>query len=168
MDEASRDAVEADVSRVVELARLLRAELGAMKGGAVWLDREAWPEPLDDAYANLVADEGACVVVGTIDDVVVGYGVAVIETLRSGAQLGVVTDLFVEPEARAVGVGECMARHIIDRCVQLGCTGIDALALPGHREAKNFFERNGFTARALTMHRGLGNERVDPVEPGQG
>ena len=126
-----------------------------MKGGVTWLDREAWPEPLDEAYANLVADDAACVVVGTIDEIVIGYGVVVIEPLRSGARLGVVTDLFVEPDARGVGVGECMAIQLVDRCRAMGCTGIDALALPGHRDAKNFFERNHFTARALTMHRDL-------------
>ncbi len=33
--------------------------------------------------------------------------------------------------------------------------GVDTLALPGHRAAKNFFEESGFTARALVMHRAL-------------
>ncbi len=162
MEEASRDAVESDVARIVELARAMRAELSAMKGGATWLDRDAWPEPLDDAYAHLLGDDDTTVVVGTIDDVVVGFGVAVVESLRSGARLGVITDLFVEADARAVGVGECVADRIVERCTALGCTAIDALALPGHREAKNFFERNGFTARALTMHRDLTSRR-DPT-----
>jgi hypothetical protein len=31
--------------------------------------------------------------------------------------------------------------------------GIDAFALPGMRETKNFFEGSGFTARLLVMHR---------------
>ena len=134
---------------------MMRTELGSMKGGAAWLARDAWPEPLDETYARLVGDPDARVVVGTIDDVPIGYGVAVVDTLRSGARLGVITDLFVEPGARAVGVGECMAVRLIEHCELRGCIGIDALALPGHREAKNFFERNGFTARALTMHRSL-------------
>jgi GNAT superfamily N-acetyltransferase len=158
VEEGSRDAVEADLPRIVELAHLLRAELGAMKGGATWLEREAWPEPLDAAYANLLAADDACVVVGTIDDVVVGYGAVVVETLRSGTRLGVITDLFVEQGARAVGVGECIATLVMEWCRTTGCGAIDALALPGHREAKNFFERNGFTARALTMHRDLADD----------
>jgi len=54
-----------------------------------------------------------------------------------------------------VGVGECIAEMLITHCTEAGCVGIDALALPGHRAAKNFFERNGLTARALTMHRDL-------------
>jgi GNAT superfamily N-acetyltransferase len=155
MVESARPATDADVARIVELAHLLRHELRSMKGGALWLARDAWPEPLDDAYADLIASADASVVVGTIDEVVVGYGVVVLERLRSGAQLGVVTDLFVEVEARAVGVGECIAVSLLQVCAERGCIGVDAVALPGHRDAKNFFERNGFTARALTMHRPL-------------
>jgi hypothetical protein len=38
---------------------------------------------------------------------------------------------------------------------RIGCTGVDALALPGARATKNFFEENGFTARLLVVHRPL-------------
>jgi ribosomal protein S18 acetylase RimI-like enzyme len=155
MLEAVRPATPEDVPRIVELALLLRAELGVMKGGDLWLWRDAWPEPLDATYAGLLARDDAYVVLGTIDGVAIGYGVVVVETLRSGRRLGVVTDLFVEIEARAVGVGECVAGALVGFCEAQGCVGIDASALPGHRAAKNFFERNGFTARSLTMHRRL-------------
>jgi ribosomal protein S18 acetylase RimI-like enzyme len=92
-------------------------------------------------------------VVGTIDGTVVGFGVAVVEILRSGAALGVITDLFVEPEARAVSVGEALASQLVAFCDERGCIGVDAFALPGHRAAKNFFEEFGFTARGIVMHR---------------
>jgi len=153
--ESSRPASAEDIPRVVELARLMRAELTAMRGGALWAEREAWPEPLDDAYAALVARDDALVVVGTIDGVVIGFGAVVVETLRSGARLGVVTDLFVEEEARSVGVGEAIVGALVEHCQAADCAGIDAAALPGHRAAKNFFETHGFTARALTMHKHL-------------
>jgi hypothetical protein len=48
-----------------------------------------------------------------------------------------------------------MAEALVAFCTARGCVGIDALALPGHRAAKNFFEESGFTARALVMHRPL-------------
>jgi hypothetical protein len=48
-----------------------------------------------------------------------------------------------------------MADDLVAFCATRGCTGIDALALPGHRTTKNFFEGFGFTARALVMHREL-------------
>ena len=162
MVEAARPADPADVARIVELALLLRAELAPMKGGELWLARDAWPPPLDDAYRVLVERDDAHVVVGTIDDVVLGYGVVVIDTLRSGARLGTVTDLFVELEARAVGVGECILDALLAFCRAHDCIGVDALALPGHRAAKNFFEQHGFTARSLTMHQPAG-ERARPA-----
>ena len=64
-------------------------------------------------------------------------------------------DLFVEPEARAVGVGESIADQIIAFCTGAGLRRDRRVALPGARAAKNFFERSGFTARALVMHHKL-------------
>lgn len=153
--ESSRPASAADIPRIVELARLVRTELSGMRGGELWAEREAWPEPLDDAFGALLNRDDAFLVVGSIDDVIVGYGAVVIETLRSGAHLGVITDLFVEDEARAVGVGEAMVDELVADCRARDCLGIDARALPGHRATKNFFEAHGFTARALIMHHHL-------------
>ncbi|MEX1007489.1 MAG: GNAT family N-acetyltransferase [Acidimicrobiia bacterium] len=153
--EGSRPAGEHDIAPIVELAVAMRAELAAIRGGALWVEREAWPEPLDDSYRALLARDDTRVVVGTIDDVVLGFGAVVVERLRSGAHLGIVTDLFVDEGAREVGVGEGIIDHLIVFCAERGCVGIDATALPGHRATKNFFEEHHFTARALTMHRRL-------------
>jgi GNAT superfamily N-acetyltransferase len=65
----------------------------------------------------------------------------------------VIEEIYVQPEARAVGVGELLVERLVAFCVEAGCSGVDAAALPGHRQAKNFFERAGFTARLLVMHR---------------
>lgn len=153
--EPARTATGDDVPRLVELAVALRAELRAMRGGALWETREARVQPLAEAFEVLLARDDAAVVVGTIDGVVVGYGTVEIEPLRDGGRLGVVGDLYVEPAARAVGVGESVADALVERCRAAGCFGIDAFALPGHRDAKNFFERAGFSARALVMHKQL-------------
>lgn len=164
--EGARPAAARDVARVAELARLMRAELLAMKGGAMWVEREARSEPYETAYAALIADDDAHVVVGTIDEAVVGYAVVVVERLRSGERLGRITDLFVEPGARAVGVGEGLKDALVAYCEDRRCIGIDALALPGHRAAKNFFEESGLTARALIMHRSLRPAADHEGEPG--
>lgn len=153
--EGSRPATVDDLPRIVELARLLRHELVAMKGGELWSNREALGEPLDDAYARRLDGNDVLVVVGTVDETVVGFGVVTLERLRSGSTLGVISDLFVEPDARGIGVGESMADELVAFCAAHGCVGIDALALPGHRAAKNFFEESGFTARSIVMHRPL-------------
>jgi GNAT superfamily N-acetyltransferase len=142
---------------VAELARAAIAELTPMKGGTVWAAREARSEPVEESLKASLADEGSHVVVGTIDDVPVGYAVVRVEVLNDGSRLGVVDDIFVEEGARAVGVGEAMMNDLVAWCGARGCTGMDAMALPGHRLTKNFFEESGFTARKLVMHHRLGD-----------
>ena len=153
--ESARPATVADVARIVELAHAMRVELGEERGGALWATREARTEPLDDGFGALIGRDDAAVLVGTYDDVVVGFGAAHVEVLRDGSRLGVVDEIYVEPEARAVGVGETLVVRLVDFCRAAGCAGVDATALPGHRQAKNFFERAGFSARLLVMHRSL-------------
>jgi len=144
-----------DLSRVGELASALRRELGEERGGRLWGTREARPEPLEPALARLLERDDAAVLVGTYDGAIVGYGIAHVEELRDGSRLGVIGEIYVEPEARAVGVGEAIVDRLVAFCRAAGCSGVDASALPGHREAKNFFERAGFTARLLVMHRSI-------------
>ena len=64
--------------------------------------------------------------------------------------------LYVDPGAREVGVGEAMMDLVLAWSEERGATGIDAVALPGDRATKNFFERFGLTARAIVVHRRLG------------
>jgi GNAT superfamily N-acetyltransferase len=155
--EASRAARPDDLPRISELAAQLRAELAPMKGGDLWAARDSTPEPFDISYPALLERDDVEVVVGEYSGAVVGYAVVAAEDLRDGRRLGLLTDLYVETEAREVGVGEAMIDQVIAWCTARGCSGIDAVALPGHRATKNFFEEFGFTARALVMHR-----RLDP------
>ena len=126
-----------------------------MRGGGVWAAREARPEPVEESLKASLADAETRVVVGTIDGVPIGYAVARVEVLHDGSRLGVIDDIFVEEGARAVGVGEAMINDLIGWCAQQRCEGMDAMALPGHRATKNFFEESGFTARKLVMHHRL-------------
>jgi len=150
--EHARAARADDIGEIARLAHLLLDELEPTRGGAIWSRRERRNGPYDAAYGDLLGRDDTFVVVGTVHDVVVGFGVVLLETLRDGGVLGIVTDLFVHPEARSVGVGEAMVGRIVAFCTEHDCVGIDALVLPGHRAAKNFFEESGFTARALVMH----------------
>lgn len=156
--ESARPAQPSDLDAILALADSMRDELRPMRGGGIWAVREARPEPLADAYRALLERDDALVVVGTVDDVVVGFGTGEVEVLQDGSLLGVVRDLFVDEEARAVGVGEAMLGVLADFFMASRCVGIDALALPGHRATKNFFEESGLSARAIVMHRALGGQ----------
>lgn len=145
---SARPAGPADRLRLAELAAGARAEYAGQRGGDLFTVRERGGDAPD-------LDGAGEVWVGTLADVVVGYAAALVEQLPDGSRLGVVSDLFVEPPARAVGVGECLLRSVVEWCTANGCRGVDATALPGNRAAKNFFEESGFTARLLVMHHRL-------------
>ena len=153
--EGARPATHADVDRLAELGRGMLAELVGSRGGDVFTNREARLEPLEASFAADIAADDRVLWVGTIDDFVVGYGAGQTEDLRDGRTLGKVGDLYVEPGCRGIGVGECVMEGLLTWFRERGCFAVDALALPGDRETKNFFEESGFTARLLVMHHRL-------------
>ena len=75
--------------------------------------------------------------------------------------LGRIEVIFVEPNARQVGVAEAVLELVLEWAQSRGCVGVDAPALPGNRTAKAFFEGHGFLARLLVMH-----HSVPPVGSG--
>ncbi|MEI8335248.1 MAG: GNAT family N-acetyltransferase [Actinomycetes bacterium] len=153
--ESVRTATAADIETLSGFAAQLALELTPMRGGALWAAQESRREPLDKAFADLLGSQSACVLIGLLDGAPMGFGVAVLERLSDGSLLGDITEIWVEPEARAIGLGESILGSLSDFCIEHGCIGIDARALPGHRQTKNFFEEQGFTARMLKMHKSL-------------
>jgi GNAT superfamily N-acetyltransferase len=153
--EGARLATADDVARLAELYLQAKEELLEFRGANLLFLREARRDPVEQSLSAEIADPAREVWVGTIDDFVVGYASGRIDELTEGERLGVIEDLFVEREARSVGVGEALANLVVAWFEERGCTGADALALPGARATKNFFEESGFTARLLVMHRRL-------------
>jgi ribosomal protein S18 acetylase RimI-like enzyme len=160
--ERARLATEADLAEIADLARRAVAELAQGRGGDVWRRREARQEPLEaEIAAGIDHDVGGhpgLVVVGTVVDAVVGYGVVHLDDLADGGRLAVVDDVYVHHDARGIGVGEAMMDEMVGFARREGCVGIDALVLPGDRHSKNFFETFGLTARAIIVHRSLTEE----------
>ena len=159
IDEGARRATEADVAVISELAAGAVKELTVLRGGSIWSRREARTAPYYEGLARDLRSEDALLVVGTIDTAVIGYGALRIETLHDGSRLGHMTDIYVLPEARGVGVGEAMMGLLLDWATQLDCVGVDSLALPGDRATKNFFETHGLVARSISVHRPLNPPR---------
>ncbi len=162
--EWARRADGADASRVGELWEAAAAELRGQRGGARLVDDVTPPAELGGGADGGGADgggvvppvgtEGRLVVVAGIDQVTLGFAAADIDR-RGPAPQAVVRAVYVEAEARGVGLGEAMLRLVVAWAEAEGCAGVDAYALPGNRPAKAFFEDIGFTARLLTMHRRL-------------
>jgi GNAT superfamily N-acetyltransferase len=154
----ARRAEPADVEVLTHLATIAVDEQRSGRGGPVWAQREARPTPFADSLIEALEADHTGVWLGLFEDVPLGYAVAHLETLRDGSRLGIIDDLFVEPQAREVGLGAALAEAIVAWCEGQGCRGIDAWALPGNRETKNFFESFGFTARGIVVHRDLATD----------
>lgn len=155
MLEAAREAQSGDVARIAALAAEAVAEQEESRGGWVWSRREVRPKPFELSIADALSDPDQNVWVGTIDDVVVGYSVVALEVLATGELLGRIEDIYVSAPAREVSVGKQLVDAAVRWCEERSCLGVDAQALPGNRETKNFFESFGFTARLITVHRSL-------------
>jgi GNAT superfamily N-acetyltransferase len=163
--EAARPATIEDLAAIEALAREAVAELALLRGGEVWRLHVARREPLGELLADELqrGPEAGAAVVGLVDDVVVGYGVVHLEELGDGSTLAIVDDLYVTPGARGVGLGEAMMDLLLAHARAAGARGIDALALPGDRATKNFFESSGLKARAIVVHRDLRGDDERPA-----
>jgi len=155
--EAARPATDADLPLLAELAAVALAELRPMRGGDVFTAARSGRAPADE-LALAAKDPDQLVLAGTLDDAIVGYARARVDALPDGRRIGVVDDLFVLEDARGVGLGETLMDAVLAWCRERGCRGVDAVALPGHRATKNFFEESGFSARLLVMHHRMHNE----------
>ena len=169
MNVAARQANAADVAAMTDVLEVLQTELAPLRGGAVLLAHQGRPKPIGPSVAAFVeaatgSGPSCAAIVGTIDDVVVGYATVTIETLLDGSNLGVIGELGVLLEARGVGVGEAILDEVVTFCRRAQCRGIDSYALPGTRETKNFFETFGFTARLLVVHSDLRPAPAGPTE----
>ncbi len=154
-EETARPAGPDDLARLAALAAAAVEELRVGRGGEVWARTQARRPPLEDGFEAELASPAHHVLVGELDGAPVAYGVARLDELADGGRLGVVTDLYVEPEARGVGLGELLMDALVAWCTEAGCIGVDSLALPGDRATKNFFESFGLVARAILVHRSL-------------
>lgn len=155
--ESHRAAGPDDVDLLVRIAVDHAARISGERGADLLLRRElSYTE--DELRTRLVAaidEPDSLLLVGTYAGVVFGYALAVFEQLDDGGTLARVEQLVVEPDAREVGIGETIMNAVVDEARTRNCFGVDALALPGDRETKNFFESFGLKARQLVVHRSL-------------
>lgn len=157
--EQARPATASDVDELCVLWSAAVQELDGERGGALL----AGTLTRDDVAAYLTGaleDPDHLVVVGRIDEVIVGL--ASVRCNRTRREpVGDLELIYVDPGARQVGVAEVMLEVVMPWCRERQCVGVDAPALPGNRQAKAFFEGEGFLARLLVMHHPLAGSTDD-------
>ena len=145
MDPVVRRAEAFDRDDLVRLELLAREAALEFRGGALLVAEV----PVTD-WAAVLADPRAHVLVGTLDDVVCAFLLLGLASDRS-----IVSHVFVEEEARELGLGDTLIEHAVEITRAAGLAGIEGVALPGDRATKNLFERAGLTARKITVYKAL-------------
>jgi GNAT superfamily N-acetyltransferase len=155
--EAVRAATDGDGARLTELAGEMIAATATQRGAAE-VAAPGWDESLGEHVRRWLPGSnvaGYRAWVGTFDGLVCAFTLAHLEERDGDRPRGVLDVCFVEPATRGVGLG----RLLLDTCLAWmtteGCAGVDGVAFPGDRPAKNFYEGAGFKARLLTMYRSL-------------
>ncbi|RMH84637.1 MAG: GNAT family N-acetyltransferase [Actinomyces sp.] len=154
-----------DHGTLVALATAAEEDIARQRGGTLLV------ASVEEASTRLrdrldAPDHG--VLLGRIEGEAVGYAVVGERRLRDGTRLGSLDELYVAPPARGVGLGAALLAAARGWCRERGCVGLDAVALPGDRETKNFFESHGLTARLITVHTRLAPPDEAAADPGPG
>jgi GNAT superfamily N-acetyltransferase len=146
IDPTVRRATGADAEQLRELEQAARAALVGQRGGDRWLVEHP---VIDDAWDRRCT--AGQVFVGTIDEVVIGYIVAVL----GNDQVVRIDQVWVTPEARELGFGDELLAAAIEHGRSNGAVAVEGQALPGDRHTKNLYERAGIVARLITTYRPL-------------
>jgi len=148
IDPTVRPATHSDIDQLRFLEHDARKTLVEQRGGGRWLTEH--PE-IGTRWATLLDDSSADVVVAHIDEVIVGFLVAI---LGSDAIIRV-DQVWVDPMAREVGFGDELLATVIARARAEGAVAVEGQSLPGDRQTKNLYERAGIVARLITTYKQL-------------
>lgn len=153
MTSTARLATIEDRALLTYLYGLLADEMSGYSN--LWGVTDGLPEPVEESWERILTDPDHATVIGSFEGYPFGFLMARIEPVLpqgGGLRLGVIRLVFVDQEARGVGVGESMRDLALASLRDRGISRFDAHVLPGHRFAKNFFEQGGFSARHIVMH----------------
>jgi GNAT superfamily N-acetyltransferase len=144
--EQARPARDEDQAACRRLLDALLTDARTLRGGPA-LVGQATPDRLMERWTG----RGAQLLVGEFDSVVVGVLGVIAPAAEDEGQRGFIEGCYVERDARGVGVGTALMQAAVAWCKDIGCLGVDAIALPGDRAMKQRLEAEGFTARLLTL-----------------
>ncbi len=154
MSESARFAETADMAEFEYLHTSSRENISGRKGAEQWLEINSLKGEPDLLFQKLVNDSNYLCILGLYDNHPFGFLIA--EQTQLQGELSVdIREVFVDPEAREVGIGEVMMDFLLEWAQSASAATLTSRALPGDRELKNFFERYKVTARLIEVVRRL-------------
>ena len=153
--ENARTAQADDFKDLERLALQAEQELVQKRGGLTLSLQNPNYGDAKSFFESAFNNSSVEVFVGTIDEVIVGFGMIELGKLEDGTAHASIKALYVEEEARSIGVGEAMMEEMLIYANSYKAEAVDAVALPGDRATKNFFETHGLVARAIIVQKAL-------------
>jgi ribosomal protein S18 acetylase RimI-like enzyme len=144
-----RGASEADVIAIVDLAKEARTEIAQFRGHEHLLEASTVTE---QQWATTITSSNNIVLVASSSMSIIGYAMGDIDAKGT---ICTVSHVFVDPQARQLGIGTRLVGEIARAAKDKGCRTLDAVALPGDRKMKNLYERIGMPARLLIASKTL-------------
>ena len=140
MTPSVRIATAADVQSCQELEQQAQGNNAGARGAAALF--------AEQPISFISEGTGGFTLIVEVDSVVVGFATVQISSV-AGSNVATVVRVFVAARARRVGAGDALINAAKQHARQANCVRIDALSLPGDRDTKNLYERNGLTARLI-------------------
>ncbi len=141
-----------DVAALVALEHEARESMAQQRGG---VRRLAEVPSLGGDWAVWLQRDHSAVVLAEVDGVPLGW---LWVTGPDDMGVAVVNSVYVTEGARELGLGGDMVDWAVRWARSHRAVSLDSWALPGDRDTKNLFERNGLTARLITVSRSLGDD----------
>ena len=154
MVETARLANSEDEQYFNDLFTAARVETSSAKGFELWNQLESVGNAPGVTFQEFVADTQKAIVIGEYNNYPLGY--MLIELLTIDDKFATnIHEVFVDADAREVGIAEAIMDFTIDWSRANGSTLIMGRAFPGDRATKNFFERFRITARLIEVSKEL-------------
>ncbi len=150
MSESSRFAEVDDAVVFINLFDSARSSLDEVKGAKLWKALESTGDNGSAIFQEYLDDDDKVIVLGEYDHYPFGYILLDLQQVETKIASNI-QEVFVDIEARNVGLGETMMSLAIDWSRNRGASLLLGRTFPGDRSTKNFFERHHVTARLIEV-----------------
>ena len=154
MAETARLADLEDEQYFTDLFTTARIETSSSKGFELWNQLESVGNTPESTFKEFTADTQKAIVIGEYEHYPLGYMLIELLTIDDKSATNI-HEVFVDPDARGVGIGEVIMDFTIDWSRANGSALIMGRTFPGDRATKNFFERFRITARLIEVSKEL-------------
>ncbi|NIM94046.1 MAG: GNAT family N-acetyltransferase [Anaerolineales bacterium] len=118
-------------------SELLEKRYGQIEG-------RPWQERITNDVLTHIQRDDVTTFVAEVDDEVIGYAAAQIETEPSPSEIGIVSYNAVSPDHRGMGIGSALVQQVMDYLEEQGARILLVWTLEVGETARHIYESHGF------------------------